>query len=91
MTTRVTMPQLGESVVEGTIGRWLVDEGQRVDKDQALVEVMTDKADTEIPAPIAGVVVKRLAKENETLAVGAPLCEIDDNHRPARVLSPGSG
>lgn len=78
MTTQVTMPQLGESVVEGTIGRWLVKEGQRVAKDEPLVEVLTDKADTEVPAPIAGVVVALRAGVDEVVAVGGVLCEIDE-------------
>jgi 2-oxoglutarate dehydrogenase E2 component (dihydrolipoamide succinyltransferase) len=54
----IRMPQLGESVVEGTIGKWLVQEGQRVEKDQPVVEILTDKADSEINAPEGGVVTK---------------------------------
>lgn len=49
MTTKVTMPQLGESVVEGTVGKWLVKEGDRVEKNQPIVEILTDKADSEVP------------------------------------------
>ncbi len=79
MTTKVTMPQLGESVVEGTIGKWLVDEGQAVKKDQPLVEVLTDKADAEVPAPVSGVVIKRLVEVDQTIAVGDALCEIDES------------
>ena len=71
MSTTVTMPQLGESVVEGTIGKWLVKEGDRVERDQAVVEVLTDKADSEVPSPVAGVVSKLLAKEDEVVRVGA--------------------
>lgn len=78
MTTTVTMPQLGESVVEGTIGKWLVNEGDRVERDQPVVEILTDKADSEIPAPVAGVVTKLLAKEDEVVRVGAGLCVIDE-------------
>ena len=55
MATTVTMPQLGESVVEGEIGEWLVSEGEEVERDQPLVTILTDKTDTEIPAPEAGV------------------------------------
>ena len=63
MTTTVTMPQLGESVVEGTIGKWLVREGDRVERDQPVVEVLTDKADSEVPSPVAGVVTKLVVAE----------------------------
>ncbi|MBO6935061.1 MAG: 2-oxo acid dehydrogenase subunit E2 [Deltaproteobacteria bacterium] len=79
MTTKVTMPQLGESVVEGTVGKWLVSEGEAVEKDQPIVEILTDKADSELPAPVAGVVTKLLAEVDDVLEVGAPLCEIDEN------------
>lgn len=77
MSTPVSVPQLGESVVEATVGRWLVREGERVDKDQPLVEILTDKTDTEINAPIAGVVVRVLKAEDDVVAVGEVLCEID--------------
>ena len=77
MTTTITMPQLGESVAEGEVGKWLVKEGQRVEKDQPLVEILTDKADSEIPASESGVVTKIYVTEGATIAVGARLCEID--------------
>jgi 2-oxoglutarate dehydrogenase E2 component (dihydrolipoamide succinyltransferase) len=86
MTTTLTMPQLGESVVEGTIGKWLVREGDRVERDQPVVEVLTDKADSEIPAPVAGVVSKILVHEDDVVRVGAGLCVIDEaaaGDRPA--------
>jgi 2-oxoglutarate dehydrogenase E2 component (dihydrolipoamide succinyltransferase) len=73
----IRMPQLGESVVEGTIGKWLVREGERVEKDQPVVEILTDKADSEVPAPAAGVVTKLLATEGQVVAVGDALCEVD--------------
>ncbi|MAQ13400.1 MAG: dihydrolipoyllysine acetyltransferase [Sandaracinus sp.] len=79
MTTKVTMPQLGESVVEGTVGKWLVKEGEAVEKDQPLVEILTDKADSELPAPVAGVVTKLHADVDDIVAVGETLCEIDEN------------
>ncbi|MEZ4287278.1 MAG: dihydrolipoamide acetyltransferase family protein [Polyangiales bacterium] len=79
MSTNVTMPQLGESVVEGTIGRWLVSEGDHVEKDQPIVEILTDKADTEVPSPIAGTVSKLFAAVDDVVAVGGVLCEIDEN------------
>jgi len=77
MSTTVTMPQLGESVVEGTIGKWLVQEGDQVARDQPIVEILTDKADSEIPSPVAGVVVRLLAQEDEIVKVGAGLFVID--------------
>jgi 2-oxoglutarate dehydrogenase E2 component (dihydrolipoamide succinyltransferase) len=71
------MPQLGESVVEGTVGKWLVQEGQRIEKDQPVVEILTDKADSEVNASEAGVVTKIIALEGATVAVGDALCEVD--------------
>jgi 2-oxoglutarate dehydrogenase E2 component (dihydrolipoamide succinyltransferase) len=76
-STTIRMPSLGESVVEGTIGKWLVQVGQRIERDQPLVEILTDKADSELPAPEAGVVTKLLASEGDTVAIGAALCEVD--------------
>jgi 2-oxoglutarate dehydrogenase E2 component (dihydrolipoamide succinyltransferase) len=83
MATKVTMPQLGESVVEGTIGKWLVSVGQSVAKDEPIVEILTDKADSELPAPVAGVVTQLLAAEDDIIAVGDPICEIDENAQAA--------
>lgn len=79
MTIKVTMPQLGESVVEGTIGRWLVREGATVAKDEPIVEVLTDKADTEVPSPVAGRLVRILASVDATVAVGETICEIEES------------
>ncbi|HXN87024.1 MAG TPA: dihydrolipoamide acetyltransferase family protein [Candidatus Binataceae bacterium] len=78
MAVEVTMPQMGESVVEGTITKWLVKEGDTVAEDQSLVEISTDKVDTEIPSPSAGVISKLVASEGETLPVGAVLAVIDN-------------
>lgn len=77
MATTITMPSLGESVAEGEVGKWLVTEGQRVEKDQPLVEIMTDKADSEIPATESGVITKIYAEEGATVSVGDRLCDID--------------
>ncbi|MBK6811457.1 MAG: 2-oxo acid dehydrogenase subunit E2 [Sandaracinaceae bacterium] len=71
------MPQLGESVVEGTVGKWLVSEGDTVAKDQPIVEILTDKADSEVPSPVAGVVRKIHAVADAVVSVGAVLCEIE--------------
>src|SRR5688572_14324655 len=76
--TTITMPQLGESVTEGTVGNWLKQVGDRVDKYEPLVEVETDKVNTEIPSPVAGVLVEILVAPQTTLPVGASLCRIDE-------------
>src|SRR3954467_13325798 len=76
MPTSVTMPALGESVTEGTVTRWLKQEGERVETDEPLLEVSTDKVDTEIPSPAAGVLTKILVAEDETVEVGAELALI---------------
>jgi 2-oxoglutarate dehydrogenase E2 component (dihydrolipoamide succinyltransferase) len=77
MAIDVTMPQMGESVVEGTIEKWLVKEGDVVVEDQPLVAISTDKVDTEIPSPGAGRIAKIVAAEGETLPVGATLAIIE--------------
>src|SRR3569833_1373490 len=76
MPTSVTMPALGESVTEGTVTRWLKQEGDQVEVDEPLLEVSTDKVDTEIPSPVAGVLSKILVAEDETVEVGAELAVI---------------
>src|SRR5437588_217655 len=70
------MPQLGETVVEGTITRWLKHEGEAVGLDEPLVEVSTDKVDSEIPSPVAGTVARLHAGEGETVTVGSVIAEI---------------
>ncbi len=79
MATKVEMPQMGESVVEGTILNWLKSEGDDVQVDDPLVEVSTDKVDTEIPSPVAGKLVKILVQEGDTVEVGTALAEIDES------------
>ena len=88
MTTKVTMPQLGESVVEGTVGRWLVKEGEAVAKDQPLLEVLTDKADTEVPSPVAGVVVKIHAAVDDVLTAFPEVSVEEMNHSPPSWCDP---
>ncbi|MET7302850.1 biotin/lipoyl-containing protein, partial [Embleya sp. NPDC005575] len=78
MPVSVTLPALGESVQEGTITRWLKQEGERVELDEPLLEVSTDKVDTEIPSPAAGILVSIKAQEDDTVDVGAELAVIDD-------------
>ncbi len=79
MTFSVTMPALGESVTEGTVTRWLKKEGDHVAVDEPLLEVSTDKVDTEIPSPVAGVLQKIVVQVDSTVAVGAELAVIADS------------
>src|SRR5216683_2068874 len=78
MSVSVSMPQLGESVTEGTVTRWLKKEGERVEADEPLLEVSTDKVDTEIPSPASGILRGIVVDEDETVAVGAELAVIED-------------
>ncbi len=78
MSVSVSMPQLGESVTEGTVTRWLKKEGERVEVDEPLLEVSTDKVDTEIPSPASGILRGITVDEDETVAVGAQLAVIED-------------
>ena len=82
--TDVEMPELGESVTEGTITQWLKSVGDTVEVDEPLLEVSTDKVDTEIPSPVAGTLVEILADEDDTIDVGAVIARIGDgNAKPA--------
>lgn len=75
----VEMPALGESVTEGTVSRWLKKVGDQVEVDEPLLEVSTDKVDSEVPSPIAGVVTEILVQEDETVDVGTVLCRVGDS------------
>jgi pyruvate dehydrogenase E2 component (dihydrolipoamide acetyltransferase) len=83
MSESVNLPALGESVTEGTVTRWLKQVGDRVEVDEPLLEVSTDKVDTEIPSPIAGVIEEILVAEDETAEVGAPLVRIGSGNGAA--------
>ena len=83
MSESVNLPALGESVTEGTVTRWLKNVGDRVEVDEPLLEVSTDKVDTEIPSPVAGVIEEILVAEDETVEVGAPLVRIGTGEAPA--------
>ena len=78
MAFSVQMPALGESVTEGTVTRWLKQEGDTVELDEPLLEVSTDKVDTEIPSPAAGVLTKIVAHEDDTVEIGGELAVIGD-------------
>src|SRR3984885_5262871 len=94
MSVSVSMPQLGESVTEGTVTRWLKKEGERVEVDEPLLEVSTDKVDTEIPSPASGILRSIAVDEDETVAVGAQLAVIEDSETsdsaPAQTSPPAA-
>ena len=87
MSVSVSMPQLGESVTEGTVTRWLKREGEHVEADEPLLEVSTDKVDTEIPSPVAGVLINITAEEDSTVPVGGELARIGDSSAAAAAPS----
>src|SRR5664279_821183 len=78
MSTPVKLPELGESVTEGTVTRWLKQVGDTVEVDEPLLEISTDKVDTEIPSPVAGTLLEIKADEDETVEVGAVLALIGE-------------
>lgn len=88
MSTEVTLPALGESVTEGTVSRWLKEVGEQVSADEPLVEVSTDKVDTEIPAPASGVLLEIRVPEDEVAAVGSVLAIIGDPSEAAAAPAP---
>ncbi|MDW8353168.1 MAG: 2-oxoglutarate dehydrogenase, E2 component, dihydrolipoamide succinyltransferase [Bryobacterales bacterium] len=77
--TDVVMPQMGESIVEGTVTRWLKKKGDRVERDEPLFEISTDKVDTEIPSPAAGVLVEILVQEGETVPINTVVARIEES------------
>ena len=83
MAFSVQMPALGESVTEGTVTRWLKEEGDTVEADEPLLEVSTDKVDTEIPAPASGVLIKIVAQEDDVVEIGGELGRMGGPPRPA--------
>jgi len=90
MSVQVTMPQLGESVTEGTVTRWLKKVGDSVTADEALLEVSTDKVDTEIPSPVSGVLVEIKVNEDEVVAVGAVIAVISSDVSSEQVPTPSA-
>ena len=90
MAFSVEMPELGESVTEGTITRWLKQVGDTVEVDEPLLEVSTDKVDTEIPSPAAGVLLKVLHDEDDTVDVGAVIAEIGDANEASTPAAPAA-
>src|SRR5881227_1499428 len=82
-TIQITMPPMGESVTEGTILEWLKQVGDEVEADEGIVEVSTDKVDTEVPSPASGILTKILVEPDETVPVGTVLGEISPDGSPA--------
>ena len=83
MAQTIELPHVGESVVEGTIGKWLKQPGDRIERYEPLVEVVTDKVTMEVPSPVDGSLVKILAEEGETIPMGAPIAEVETADSPA--------
>ena len=90
MAHDVTLPALGESVTEGTVTRWLKAVGDTVAVDEPLLEISTDKVDTEIPSPVAGILTEIVVKEDETVAVGSVLARIGVDGEAAAPAAPAT-
>lgn len=90
MPTNVIMPQMGESIAEGTVTRWLKKVGERVERDEPLFEISTDKVDAEIPSPASGMLARILVKENETVAVNTVVAVIDGEGAQMEAVAPGA-
>src|SRR3954471_23511744 len=87
--TDVVMPQMGESIVEGTLTRWLKKPGDKVERDEPLFEISTDKVDTEIPSPAEGVLTEILVQEGATVAINSIVARIGEgNGAPAPAAAP---
>ena len=83
----IVLPAMGEGVIEATINKWLVTEGSQVQEDDPLVEVATDKVDSEVPAPVAGTLISIIAKEGSITKVGEVLAIIENNIVPGKTES----
>src|SRR5205823_13089363 len=90
MATTIKMPQLGESVTEGTIERWLVKEGDTVEQYDPLFEVVTDKVNAEVPAEVAGTITKIIVGDGQTVKVGTPLAEIEAGDGAGQATEPAA-
>jgi pyruvate dehydrogenase E2 component (dihydrolipoamide acetyltransferase) len=90
MATDVVMPQMGESIAEGTVTRWIKNVGERVERDEPLLEISTDKVDAEIPSPVAGIVQEQLAKEGDTVAVNSVIARIATEGEEAAGAAPAA-
>ena len=91
MSVEVVMPQMGESITEGTVSKWLKQVGDTIEKDEPILEISTDKVDAEVPSPGAGMLLEIRAQEGETVEVGtvvAVIGEMANNRRQRRVPPP---
>ena len=90
MAYTLTMPEVGETVTEGTIEKWLKQPGEKVEKYEPIVEINTDKVNVELPSPVSGTVKEHIAQEGETVLIGAPLATIDEvaGETPAEIAPP---
>src|SRR5438270_10195959 len=88
--TDVVMPQMGESIVEGTLTRWLKKPGEQVERDEPLFEISTDKVDTEIPSPAAGVLSEILVQEGTTVAINSVVARIGEANGAAPPAQPAA-
>ena len=83
MALIIELPHVGESVVEGTIGKWLKKPGDQIQRYDPLVEIVTDKVTMEMPSPVSGVLSRIIAEEGQTIPMGAPIAEFETNESPA--------
>ena len=90
MAQLIELPHVGESVVEGTIGKWLKQPGDRVERYDPLVEVVTDKVTMEVPSPVSGELLRIIAQEGETVPMGAPIAEVEDGSGPTTSHTPAA-
>jgi len=90
MPITIDLPHVGESVVEGIIGQWLKKPGDRIEKYDPLVEVVTDKVTMEVPSPVSGVLTRIIAEEGETVPMGAPIAEVETDEEPPAPASPAA-
>ena len=91
MAITIDLPHVGESVIEGIIGKWLKQPGDKLERYDPLVEVVTDKVTMEVPSPVNGVLSRILAKEGETVPMGAPIAEIEtEEAQPPSATHPGA-
>ena len=88
MATEMLMPQMGESIAEATILKWIKTEGDVVEKDETILEISTDKVDSEIPAPASGKIIKISAQEGDTVAVKSVIAVIGEEGESANVATP---
>src|SRR5438128_7028210 len=88
--TDVVMPQMGESIVEGTLTKWLKKPGERIERDEPLFEISTDKVDTEIPSPAGGTLSEILVEEGKTVGINTVVARIDEAGGAAAAAKPAA-